>query len=119
VRDEGLYLVDLLQRARRIEAFAVAGREEFHASVMMQDAILRNLEVMGEAAKHVSSATRDRYPEVPWRRIAGLRDVLIHAYPRVDVEQVWEICEGDIPTLRGRLEAILRERGIDLDTIPA
>jgi uncharacterized protein with HEPN domain len=118
VRDEGLYLVDLLQRARRIEAFAAAGRPVFERSVMMQDAILRNLEVMGEAAKHVGTATRERYPAVPWRRIAGLRDVLIHAYPRVSLEQVWEICAVDLPPLRERLEAILRDHGIDPDTVP-
>lgn len=118
MRDEGLHLVDLLQRVRRIESFMSAGRAEFDRSVMMQDAILRNLEVMGEAAKHVSPATRTEYPEVPWRRIAGLRDVLIHAYPWVKLDQVWEICTGDLPPLRERLEGILRARGIDPGTIP-
>jgi uncharacterized protein with HEPN domain len=119
VRDEALYLVDLLQRARRIETFVAAGREAFDQTLMMQDAVLRNLEVMGEAAKHVSPSTRARYPEVSWRRIAGLRDVLIHAYPRVNLDQVWEVCTGDLPRLRPRLEAILRERGIDPAQIPA
>ncbi len=74
---------------------------------MAQDAVLRNLEVIGEAAKRMDDRFRAAHPEVPWRALAGLRDVLIHQYEGVDLEKVWAIVEEDLPALKSALAGFL------------
>jgi uncharacterized protein with HEPN domain len=78
MKDDRLYLVQMLERADRIFDYTENGREEFLYDPKTQDAVLRSFEVMGEAAKRVPQAIRDQAPEIPWRRLAGFRDVLIH-----------------------------------------
>ncbi len=70
---------------------------------MIQDAVVRNLEVIGEAAKGTSEGTRRHYPEVPWREMARFRDLALHHYGRVQPEEVWEVVEHDLPAIRRSL----------------
>lgn len=77
------------------------------ADELVQDAVLRNFEVIGEAAKRLDDAYRAAHPEIPWRSLAGLRDVLIHQYEGVDLERVWAIVEGDLPGLKRAVAALL------------
>ena len=105
-RDE-VYLRHILDAIRCIESYIEGGRDEFFASSMRQDAVVRQLEVIGEAVKQISQVVRDRRPEIPWRDIAGMRDVLIHAYFSVDLEQVWEVTQRDLQDLRKVVEEIL------------
>jgi uncharacterized protein with HEPN domain len=93
----------------RILRYTVAGREAFLADPMVQDAVIRNLEVMGEAVRRVSAGTRSAHPEIPWKQIAGTRDRVIHGYFTVDLEIVWEIVETELPSLRPRLAALLTD----------
>jgi len=72
------------------------------ASPLIQDAVIRDLEVIGEAGKRISDKLKDGYPDVPWRNIAGLRNILIHQYMEVDIAEVWNIIERDLPLLKGR-----------------
>ena len=72
-----------------------------------QDATIRQLEVIGEATKNISPELRARHPQIPWRRIAGLRDVLIHNYMGVDIGAVWVITQQNLPDLKRQIEAIL------------
>ena len=72
---------------------------------------MRNLEIMGEAAKQVSSATREQFLDVPWRRIAGLRDVLIHDYMGVDIDEVWNVIVNHLPDLRRFHARLLQQVG--------
>jgi uncharacterized protein with HEPN domain len=83
------------------------GRAGFFASKMVQDAVLRNLEVVGEAVKGLDDPTKARVPEVPWRRIAGMRDVLIHHYFGVDLEAVWRVVEAEVPNLLAATERLI------------
>jgi uncharacterized protein with HEPN domain len=110
VKADRVFLVHMLECAGRIVAYTEAGREAFLLDTKTQDAVVRNFEIIGEAAKRVSNATRHRFPGIPWGRIAGFRDVLIHQYEGVDQEQVWVRVEQDLPNpaeaLRAAVDAL-------------
>ena len=105
-RDE-LYLRHVLEAIEKINRYISVGYDEFMSRTHWQDAVIRQLEIIGEATKQISGDLRDRHPDVPWRRISGLRDVLIHDYMGVDLQAVWEITQRDIPELQRNIEAIV------------
>ena len=103
-RSVALFVQDMLESIEKIDGYrAGVTAEEFAASSLLQDAVFRRLEVIGEAAKHVPNAVRTRHPDIPWHRIAGLRDVLIHKYFGIIVEQVWQVISTDLPSVRQHL----------------
>ena len=106
-KDPRVYLAHILECIQKIERFTAQGRSRFFQDVMVQDAVLRNFEVIGEAAKWLDDAYRAAHPEIPWRALAGLRDVLIHQYASVDLERVWAIVEGELRGLREAIAALL------------
>lgn len=106
-KDPRVYLAHIIECIQKIERFTSEGKERFFENPMVQDAVLRNLEVIGEAAKRLDDAYRAAHPEVPWRALAGLRDVLIHQYEGVDLGQVWAIVERELPGLRKAIAALL------------
>lgn len=79
-------------------------REKFMGSRLVQSAVIRQLEVIGEAAKRLSTDFRDRHASIPWTAIAGMRDRLIHGYDDIDVEVVWAVASNEVPALLARLE---------------
>ena len=85
-RDERFFLEDIRTAIDRIAQYASGGRDHFMATTETQDAIIRNLEIIGEASKRLSPETRDRAPEVPWTAIAGTRDRLAHGYFAINLE---------------------------------
>jgi len=107
VKGDRLYLISIIESAERITQYVRDGRDAFMASSLIQDATIRNFETIGEAARHVSTELRRAHPEIPWREVVGFRDVLIHDYLRVDVDEVWNIVESDLPELKQKLAAIL------------
>ena len=109
MKDDRLYLTSILESIRNIQEYTQSGRDEFMQSRMQRDAVVRNFETIGEAAKQVSGDRRKAHTEIPWRKIAGFRDVLIHDYLGVDVNEVWNITERELPDLKARVESILSE----------
>jgi uncharacterized protein with HEPN domain len=106
-RDAGS-LVDMLKAARKVVEYATGLDESsFLGSSRDQDAILRQLTIVGEAAKRMSEEFRTSHPEVPWRRVAGFRDVVVHDYFKVDLEEVWRIVQGDVPVLIQLIEPLV------------
>ena len=107
MKDDRLYLHHMLERCHRITRFIGPGREAFMASDELQDAVIRNVEVIGEAAKRVSVEARGRLGALDWRAICGMRDVLIHDYIGVDLDEVWNVASSRIPELQAVLEEFL------------
>ena len=83
--------------------------DSLYADPVMQRAVIRSIEIIGEATKHLSSTMKEHYPDVPWKLVAGTRDKLIHAYLEVDRVIVWNILQSEIPVLEKRVRAILHD----------
>ena len=107
-RDYRVYLEDIRDAIAKVEKYT-AGLpwEDFVGNEEKVDAVVRNLEILGEAAKHVPAHMRSKHPEVEWRKIAGLRDMLIHKYFGTDLEIVWDIIGNKLPTLKSQILSIL------------
>lgn len=106
-RDELLFVADIRDAIERILTYTSLGRSAFFAQPMIQDAVIRNLEIMGEAVRGIGEEVRARHLEIPWRQIASVRDRVIHGYFRVDLEIIWDIVETELPALRGKIAALL------------
>jgi uncharacterized protein with HEPN domain len=106
-KDPRVYLAHILECLRKIARFTADGRIRFFQDAMVQDAVLRNFEIIGEAAKRLDDSFRGANPQIPWRALAGLRDVLIHQYEGVDLGRVWTIIAQDLPRLRESISALL------------
>ncbi|MDP1571027.1 MAG: DUF86 domain-containing protein [Vicinamibacterales bacterium] len=107
MKDERLYLGHIQEAIADIRIYAAVGEPVFLGDRMRQDAIIRKLEVIGEAVKQLSEPTRRRHPEIPWRQIAGMRDHLSHAYFGVDLRLVWRVVERDLHALDSAVTALL------------
>jgi uncharacterized protein with HEPN domain len=107
LKDNSVYLRHILECIRRIEEDTAAGAEAFRASRILQDAVLRNLQVLSESIQRLSSDLKSAWPQVEWRRIAAFRNVLVHDYLGVDLERIWEITQNDVPVLKSTVESML------------
>jgi uncharacterized protein with HEPN domain len=106
VRSDRPYLGHILDSIEAIERYVAAGREHFLAERIVQDAVIRNFEVIGEAAGRLSPATRDA-ASLPWNRIVALRNRLIHGYWSVDALLLWDIIEHELPRLKPEVSVLL------------
>jgi uncharacterized protein with HEPN domain len=109
LKDDRIYLAHVCDAVERVETFTAGGHESFISDPMIQDAVIRNLEVIGEAVKNLSDELRLANPAVPWKRIAGMRDVLIHHYFGIKIETVWQVIVGHLPLFKQHVDRLLNE----------
>lgn len=107
MKDDHVYLAHIRDAIERIEASTSGDRERFFAEPVVQDVVIRNLEVIGEAVKGLSDDVRAVNADVPRKQIAGMRDVLIHHYFGVKMETVWQVVVDHLPQLRERVQQLL------------
>ena len=101
MKEDKIYLQHVLDSIKNIENFIEDMEEkEFIKNILVQSAVIRQLEIIGEAVKKLSTDLKIRYKNIPWKDIAGLRNKLIHDYFGVDINLVWTICTKDIPELK-------------------
>ena len=111
-RDYRVYLEDMLRSLARIQTLTSGmSYDDFAKDLTKQEAVIRNLEIIGEASKHVPQAVRSTYPEVDWAGIAALRNILIHEYFGIDLEIVWDIIQNELPPLDAQINEIMSELG--------
>jgi len=109
VTGDKTYLEHILDAIDRIQQYTADGRDAFMTNNMIQDAVVRNFEIIGAAAKRLTERLRHRHPQIPWKRAAGFRDVLSHDYMSIDLAIVWNVIESHLPSLREAVRELLAE----------
>jgi uncharacterized protein with HEPN domain len=109
MKDDRVYLQHILECLDAIQNYTVGSRETFFADRKTQKATLRELQELTESTQNLSPGLKDRHPEIPWRDIAGFRNVLVHDYLGLNLSRIWQIIERDLPGLKKEVEAVLQE----------
>ncbi len=109
-RDLNLFIGDILERINAIEKFSKnINKKELISNRLRQSAIIREIEIIREAVKNIPTSFREKYKNVPWNKIAGMRDVIIHEYFKVDLDAVWNVIKKEIPVLKKQMQEIKKD----------
>lgn len=111
MKDDRIYLLHVRDAIHHIVNYTAGGKESFFADRKTQDAVVRNLEIIGEAIKRVSVTLKDAHHDIAWKPIAGMRDKLIHDYFGVNLQLVWDVVVRDLPDLKKKIEVLLKDLG--------
>ena len=106
MKNDAVYIADIKRALERILAYTKHGKGSFLQDEQIQDAVLRNFQVMGEAARRISDATQQKHPEIPWSDLIGFRNVVIHDYAELDLERLWDTIEKDVAMLKKHIDSI-------------
>jgi len=110
LREYRLYLNDIKEALEKIDMFiANASFDEFIQDVKTVDAVLRNLEIIGEASKHIPKAVREKYSDIDWRAIIGMRNIIAHEYFGVRLQIIWKTLKERLPELKEAIEKIISD----------
>lgn len=113
-RADSDFLRDIREAVRRIQTYTTdIAYDQFLEDLKSQDAVIRNLEIIGEATKNLSPGLREKSPEIPWKGMAGVRDRLIHDYFGVNLDIVWDIVRVELPKLESQIDRILKQEDSD------
>jgi len=111
MKDDRLYLTHIKECIEYIREYTAQGGDVFFRDRKTQDAVLRNLHTLSESVQRLSEPLKAKHPEVDWRTISAFRNVVVHDYLGIDLDQVWDIVQDDLPGLKQSVEAILAEPG--------
>lgn len=102
-KDDSVYVEHILESIKRIAEYVEDGESQFYESTLIQDAVVRNLQVLAESSQRLSDEFKSRHTNIPWRELSGFRNILVHDYLGIDLDSVWSVVEQDLPQLRASL----------------
>ena len=109
-RSAVIFLEDILQAIKKIEKYTNGlNCERFRSDEKSVDAVIRNLEIIGEASKNITSELKNKFPQIPWKKMMGLRNIVAHEYFSIDLNIIWEIASKNLPEVKPRIERILKK----------
>jgi uncharacterized protein with HEPN domain len=114
MRDDRLRIQDMAEAIRKIERYTSPGKQAFESDELVQVWVIHHLQILGEAAQGISEEARAEYPQIPWGRIIGFRNILVHHYFAINADEIWAVVRVNIPPLKIELEKILAQSPEDV-----
>jgi uncharacterized protein with HEPN domain len=108
MKDDHLYLINIQESIERIEEYTQDGKDAFLDDKKTQDAVLRNLHTLAESSQRISNMQKEQNAQVDWRTLSAFRNVVVHDYLGISLEQIWDIVENDLPNLKKNISTILK-----------